>query len=114
MPFFTQLPEASVSVPEISGSLPEVSGDVSMPSVGGGMDVDVAAPSIDVDASLPSASGKLPGECKSFGCECFSIVLLFVAYWVTRGIFFSLVCKTCFIWFEDAGLYFVLAPRSVF
>ena len=58
-----QMPDASVSVPEISGSLPEVSGDVSVPSVGGGVDVDVAVPPVEVDASAPSApSINLPGE----------------------------------------------------
>ena len=58
------MPDASLSVPEMSGSIPELSGgDVSMPSVGGGLDVDVAVPSVDVDASAPSASSvDLPGE----------------------------------------------------
>ena len=36
-----QKPDASLEVKEMSGSLPEVSGGVSVPSVGGGADVDV-------------------------------------------------------------------------
>ena len=73
-----QMPDASVSVPEMSGSLPE---GVSVPSVGGGVDVDVAVPSADVDASLPSASIDLPGELKSV-----SFVLFF------PSCFFALFC----------------------
>lgn len=54
-------------LPKISGSLPEVSGDVSVPSVGGGLDVDVAAPAVAADVSVPSASVDLPGECEVSG-----------------------------------------------
>ena len=61
------MPDASVSVPVMSGSLPEVSGDVSVPSVGDGLDVGTAVPSVDVDASLPSAARDLPGEHKALG-----------------------------------------------
>lgn len=57
-----QMPEASVLVPDKRGSLPAKSGDVSMPSVGGGVDVNVAGPSAGVDVCLPSASGGWPGE----------------------------------------------------
>ena len=67
------MPDASVSVPEISGSLPEVSGDAAVPSVGGGLGVDVAVPSAEVDASFPSASGDLPGKCKGLGLRFLAV-----------------------------------------
>lgn len=41
-----------------------------MPSVGGGMGVNVAGPSADVDVRLPSDSGGLPGTCKAPGLRC--------------------------------------------
>ena len=83
-----QVPDARISVPDVSGSLPEVSGDVSAPSVGGGMAVDLAVPSADVDASAPSASIDVPGECKTcikFLVSCLSARCDDVFFDGTRG-----------------------------
>ena len=49
-----QTPDITVSAPDVSGSLPGVSGEASVPSVGGGVDVDVAVPSVCLLYTSPS------------------------------------------------------------
>lgn len=83
-----QTPDAGISVPGVSGSLPEVSGDVSVPSVGSGLDVGVGAPSVDVGGSLPSASGDLPGESGTHWvllARCLRAMFLLLLVIVGRG-----------------------------